>query len=127
MWQPQEDEELLSLWPNFSASEIGRKLCRTRNAVIGRYHRIKKTYADEEQARIRRRKDDRSAKKTARRMREAAAISEMKARIASGRERNLEIARAHQAGAGQPAIGDVFGITRQAVSLIVKQIGVCRN
>ena|SRR5579871_712284 len=121
MWQPGDDKKLVEMWPDFSAKQIAKKLGCSRNAVIGRFHRINKTYADGEQARKRRLKAARSEKRSARREVEAAAIAEMKRRIASGFDRDEEIRKAYRAGAGQPAIGDVFGITRQAISLIVKQ------
>lgn len=124
MWQPCEDRELLELWPSHSASEIGRKLGRSRNAIIGRFHRINRTYNDKKMARARR---ESAEKTTSRRLKEVVVISEMKRRIAAGADRNSEIVRAFNAGAGQPAIGDVFGVTRQAISLIVRQNGVCGN
>lgn len=125
MWKQSEDTQLLELWPDFSASEISVKLGRSRNAIIGRFHRLNKTYADAIEARLRRQCDQSSEKLKARRSREATIIARMKLRIAGGADRNVEICEAHAAGAGQPAIGDAFGITRQAISLIVKQIKIC--
>jgi hypothetical protein len=39
-WTKGDDAELLRMWPNHSAEKIAAKLGVTRNAVIGRYHRI---------------------------------------------------------------------------------------
>ena len=40
LWSAWDDQYLLSRWPLYSASVIGRSLGVSRNAVIARYHRI---------------------------------------------------------------------------------------
>ena len=40
LWSEWEDQYLLSRWPLYSASVIGRSLGVSRDAVIARYHRM---------------------------------------------------------------------------------------
>jgi len=42
MWTKEEIETLQRLWPDFTAKEIGEKLGRTRNSIIGKMNRLKK-------------------------------------------------------------------------------------
>jgi GcrA cell cycle regulator len=41
LWSPDEISRLIALWPILSAGQIGRRLCKTRNAVIGKVHRLR--------------------------------------------------------------------------------------
>lgn len=42
MWSPERDERLLELWRSgLSASEVGEQISVSRNAVLGRLHRLK--------------------------------------------------------------------------------------
>lgn len=40
-WTPEEMDRIAAWWPDYSASEIGEKLGRSRNAVIGVIHRVR--------------------------------------------------------------------------------------
>jgi hypothetical protein len=40
LWTETQDELLAAMWPDNSASVIAARLGTTRNAVIGRYHRL---------------------------------------------------------------------------------------
>src|SRR4030095_13445791 len=43
-WMPDDINELMRLWDNYSASQIAAKLGRSRSAVIGKIHRLACTH-----------------------------------------------------------------------------------
>jgi hypothetical protein len=120
MWSTVEDAELTRLWPSHSASEIAAKLGKTRSAVIGRMHRINGTYV----GRSYRYKTERSERAAERRRvavkRETLAMATMEKNVARGTPRNRAIKLAFDGGARLKVIGAFFGITRQAVSVVVR-------
>lgn len=118
MWTQTENAELMRLWPTHSASEIAAKLGRTRNAVIGRKHRIDRTYAGHLYGNEITRREEVVEERKLKASREAAAIAKMRTDLRK-RPRNDAMRIAFENGARLVAIGAVFGITRQAVSLIV--------
>jgi hypothetical protein len=118
-WTAERDAELLRRWESQSASEIGREMGVTRNAVIGRYHRLQRSYAGyESKQRIEKRHESAARMKEALKL-EQSAIERMKARIASGIERDSAIRLAVRDGARQIAIALDLGMTRQRVSQII--------
>jgi len=121
MWTDHEDRQLIRLWPTSSASKIAAKLGKTRNAVIGRMHRINRTYVDRPSKwKLRRRQLVAEAKKQ-RHEREVAALAKFRKELDGGVQRNAAIKHAFRDGARLVAIGNLVGVTRQAVSLIVRQ------
>ncbi|MEN6535701.1 MAG: GcrA family cell cycle regulator [Bryobacteraceae bacterium] len=119
MWTPARDAELLRLWPQRSASKIATKLGTTRNAVIGRYHRLDGRYAEKIAAAQEAARDETEKRRAAARAVEATIISTMIAQLARGVARNEAILQARRAGARFEAIGDAVGVTRQRVKQIV--------
>jgi len=117
-WTAEKDAALKRLWPTNSASEIAAELRTTRNAVIGRYHRLQGNYADYVSSK---RKENHAQVVAARKARDAAealVIEEMKKRLMAGLRRNDAIRLARKAGARSRVIGRVFGVTCQRIGQI---------
>jgi hypothetical protein len=119
MWSTIEDAELTRLWPSHSASEIAAKLGKTRSAVIGRVHRINRTYAGRSYRYKTERRERAAERQRVAVRRETLAMATMQKNLARGIPRNRAIKLAFDGGARLKVIGAVFGITRQAVSIVV--------
>jgi hypothetical protein len=119
MWTKHEDRELVRCWSSMSAREIGAKLGRTRNAVIGRMHRINGTYKGRRHKHHERLREEAAARKREADNIEQAALDKMQKSLSRGVARNDAINIAVSDGAKQTAVAAVFGVTRQAISLIV--------
>ena len=91
MWKHAEDAELLRLWPEHSASEIAAHIGRTRNAVIGRYHRINKTYSAWIVQRRQQRKAVTAKKREKKAIAEDKALSLLVASLTAGQARNTAV------------------------------------
>lgn len=118
-WTPKKNARLLDLWPDYSASEIAGMLGVTRNAVIGRYHRLRgdyKGYVSPKEQEKRRLLQDKERQS---RIREQRAVSEALQKIAEGGSRNSVIAEAVRLCARMRVIGAAVGVTHQRVQQIV--------
>jgi hypothetical protein len=121
-WTAERDERLRRLEAEgLSAAKIAAKLGTTRDAVLGRSHRLSGaslTYPS-----YLRLANEARARKAARRKKQErlnhAALSKIRQETARGIGRDRAIVRARKAGATLKAIGDVFGITRERVRQIV--------
>jgi hypothetical protein len=118
-WTPEQDAELKRLWPEVSAREIAKRLGTTRNAVIGRIHRIDRSYADYISAKKQEARDHTERRRDAVKAAERKIINAMNNLLARGLSRNEAIAQARQAGARLEVIGNAIGVTRQRVDQIV--------
>src|SRR5439155_11553950 len=118
-WTAEKDAALKRLWPTKSASEIGLALGTTRNAVIGRYHRLQGSYAGYVSPSTKELYARRAAARKARHVKETRAIEEMKKRMATGLGRNDAIRLARKSGARQQVIGQAFGMSYQRIGQIV--------
>lgn len=121
MWTKQEDADLLRYWPLMSASEVAERLGRTKNAVIGRFHRIDGTYKGRKYRYHRRRSEEAAQRCQYAQQIELKAIEKMRCDIRCGVARDAAIIEAVNAGAKQTTIAALFGLTRQAISLVVNK------
>ena len=119
MWTPEEDAKLLQLWSDFRASEIAAMLGRSKNAVIGRYHRLCGSYRDYISPKKQDRHREWVEKQKQNHQRQQKAIMEMKRKIARDGGRNTAIIEAARAGARFRAIADEIGVTFQRIQQIV--------
>jgi hypothetical protein len=123
-WTPKRDEQLRQLdGDGFSAAKIAESLGTTRNAVLGRLHRlngasltfpsyIKQLEEGRARTAARMKERDRVATKV---------IAKLHQEIARGVDRYEAIARARKAGVTLQAIGDAMGITRERVRQIARK------
>jgi hypothetical protein len=118
-WSPEQDAELKRLWPDASASQIAKKMGTTRNAVIGRIHRLEGGYPQYESALRRARAVEAKKRRAARRAEELIIINAMKDRLSSGHCRDRAILLACEAGARQRVIAKECGISYQRVQQIL--------
>ena len=117
MWTSEQDAELLSRWPDESASEIAQALGCTRNAVIGRYHRLVGTYVDYDQRRAAAGIAMRTAARTAR----LASRRDVAGKALDlSKDRDEAIAAAVAKGALQTDVAEIIGVTPQRISQIVR-------
>ncbi|HXJ59405.1 MAG TPA: GcrA family cell cycle regulator [Verrucomicrobiae bacterium] len=117
-WTTEKDAALKRLWPTKSASEIASEIGTTRNAVIGRFHRLQGDYADYISPGRKESRAQTAARHEAQLLKENEAIKKMKERIAAGLRRNDAIKLARKSGARLETIGQVFGVTRQRIGQI---------
>jgi len=120
-WNPKRDAKLKDLWATQSASQIAAQLGTTRNAVIGRIHRIEGTYAAkiaEQAAASRAVTREKVAQEVAK---QRAIVVRLVKNISSGmpRDQALEIAQA--AGGTLRSLADVAGISRERVRQVVER------
>jgi hypothetical protein len=120
-WTPRRDEQLQELQgEGLSAAKIAEQLGTTRDAVLGRLHRLSDAsltfpsyIRQEKEARAR------SAARQKKRERVASTVLlKMKQEIARGVDRDKAIVRARKGEATLQAIGDVLGLTRERVRQI---------
>ena len=120
-WTSERDEKLRRLeGEGLSAAKIAEKLGTTRDAVIGRLHRLSgvsltyPSYIQQEKEAC-----ARSAARVKQRERVAnTVIPKMKQEIARRVDRDEAIAKARKAGATLKAIGDALGLSRERVRQI---------
>lgn len=103
MWTPELDAKLLRLWPNHSAAEVAEQLGDgiTRNAVIGRYHRLLGKYRGYKRPTEERR--------------------EYRAEAKCEREQSIKIAL--KVGVSQSVVARSLGVSRQRVHQIIVDLG----
>lgn len=114
-WTKARDERLFTEWPEFSAAEIAEHLGTSRNAVIGRYHRLRRTafsYLDREATERRVRAEVRRQTATAANRR---AINALHAAIEAGTPRRDAIKLARESGGSWLAIAAACGVSRQRI------------
>jgi hypothetical protein len=119
MWTKAEDRLLLRLWPDHSASEIGVRVHKSRNAVIGRYHRLQHTEFPHV---VRNRKERREARRLALEAEERMQLHHAVAlqdSIGRGIHRRAAILQALIAGAMIRTVGHALGVTRQRVHQLI--------
>ena len=119
MWTLELDKALLDLWESHSAEQIGTRLGRTRNAVIGRYYRLIKRKFPSDVRREQRKRDKsqrRAEKKLARNL---AALALMHRAMSGGASRNQAIRMARKNGATLQAIAADLGISRERIRQLV--------
>jgi hypothetical protein len=120
-WTTERDERLRRLEAEgLSAAKIGAKLGTTRDAVLGRLHRLSGaslTYPAYLRGAVKARARKVARLKKQERLNDAA-LSKIRQEIARGIGRNRAIARARKAGATLQAIADLFGITHERVRQI---------
>jgi hypothetical protein len=119
-WTLKQDSRLHKLEAaGLSAAQIAERLGITRNAVLGRSHRLRGLVFRSE---IRREQNLRALSAARRRemkRRSAAMLSAMREAIAQGTPRKFAIIEAVEAGVTYQAIGHELGISRQRVHQIV--------
>lgn len=119
MWTKNEDAQILKLWPSKSAAQIGMMLGKTRNAVIGRYHRLSETrfpYEARKQALQRARRERRIAERT---KRNHGALSLMHRAMQRGASRDQAIKIARKQGASLRAIAADVGVSYQRIQQVM--------
>jgi hypothetical protein len=120
-WTPRRDAKLREMWDTHTAIDIAAELGTTRNAVIGRIHRIMGTYKEKIA------KQQAAARKAARKRRKSqearqrAIVATMLKRIGAGSPRDKAIARARAEGGTLQSIGTATGLTRERVRQIVEK------
>ena len=113
-WTGKREADLLKFkQAGLSASQIGLKLGCTRNAVIGKIHRLAGTVFAGDVRRAAEERDAARFKEAERLKRERAAIKAMKAAIRAGMDRGQAIDAAVESGATFPAIGRELGFSQQ--------------
>jgi hypothetical protein len=120
-WTLERDEKLRRLeGEGLSAAKIAQKLGTTRDAVLGRLHRLSGvalTYPS--YVRLVKEMRARSAARMKQRERLTnTMIPKMKQEIARGMDRDGAIAKARKAGVTLKAIGDALGLTRERIRQI---------
>jgi len=129
-WTPERDERLRRLEADgLSAAKIAQRLGTTRDAVLGRLHRLSgaalgyPSYLREaEKARARN-----AARLKKRNRVNEAALSKLQREIARGMDRDQAIAKARKAGATLRAIGDAVGISKERVRQISVEVRRARG
>ena len=119
MWTPEQDAELLMMWPDHSASQIGKRMGVSRCAVIGRYHRIQRTYTGRVFPSQEKEQQFRCEKMRQRNALRASVIAELAQSIACGTPRDEAIKEAVSKGATQQSVARAIGVTRQRIHQIV--------
>lgn len=114
MWTAEQDRALLEhIASGCSASQAALRMGVTRNAVIGRLHRIKRTVFPFERRRRERSAEKRAEAETARTVLEMAAIDKLMLNLGDGMSRRRAAWLAHEDGARLDAIGVKLGVSGQ--------------
>lgn len=119
-WTSEQDTNLLRLWPTNSASEIGRELGKTRNAVIGRFHRLQGDYDHYVSPAAQAIQAERARTRAIFLTKETQAIERAKKLVAGGTSRNKAIFLARNEGARLAVVGEHFGLTGERVRQIAE-------
>jgi hypothetical protein len=117
-WTDERDERLRRLeTQGLSAAMIAERLGTTRDAVLGRSHRLRGLSLTFPwyRRKAREMRAESAARQKERNRSIDAALSKLRQEMARGVERDVAIVHAAQAGATYQAIGDMLGITRQRV------------
>lgn len=114
-WTAEMDAELLNRWETESASEIAAAMGNvTRNAVIGRYHRLVGSYDAYNERKAAAAKAETAAKLA----RKKAVACQVLSRYDLRKHRKEAITAALGEGADQSSIAEILGLTRQRISQI---------
>ena len=127
MWNDRLDAKLLKLKrEGLSFTEIGEQIGVTRNAAIGRFHRLNGRVFPSQAARRRTRKEAARRKDEARARKDRDGVRKLKAAIAGATERTKAIKQAFTAGASCQAIGDALGLSSQRIRQITMRLDVLK-
>jgi hypothetical protein len=124
-WTPRRDAQLREMWDTHTAIDIAAELGTTRNAVIGRIHRIMGSYQEKIAKQLAAAREVTRKKRKLQETRQRHIVATMLRRIGAGTVRDKAIARARAEGATLQTIGDAIGITRERVRQIVE--GLARH
>lgn len=123
-WAPGKDERLLSARDGGATfRDAGERLGVSRNAAIGRYHRLKGTTFPSQIQRIKQQQQDTRRRRRIRSEREraqAAILDAMEDAMNAGMMRNDAIAMAAKAGCPTGLIASRVQLSRQRVDKIVR-------
>ena len=96
-WLPEHDALILANYGELSAQQIAELVDRSRDAVIGRYHRLKKTLFPSNATRHNLKRDQAAERKAK--------------RIAQRDARNAQIKRAIARGLSQRQVAELMGLS----------------
>jgi len=120
LWTPQLDKQLHKLAAKgLSARQIGEKLNVGRNAVIGRWARLRGLVFRCEVEREKKLRAEAATRRKERKRRSDGAIAALRRALPKGVLRHVAIAEARKAGATYGAIGEAMGLSRQRVHQIL--------
>jgi hypothetical protein len=120
LWTPQLDKQLRRLAAKgLSARQIGEQLKVGRNAVIGRWARLRGLVFRCEVEREKKLRAEAAERRRTRKRRNDAAVAGLRRALAKGVLRHVAIAEARKAGATYGAIGAAMGLSRQRVHQIL--------
>lgn len=126
MWTPKQDAFLLNLLARgLSATEVGRRMNVSRNAVLGRVHRIKGTQFPSYAVKAERERRKREASKAERaeiRRKHKDAVDRMLEAIGSGGSRTSAIKQARSEGVPLRMIGAAIGLTGERVRQLTSDL-----
>lgn len=117
-WNDRRDAKLKASWGIQSASQIADILGTTRNAVIGRIHRIRGTYQSKIDAELAAAREATERMKTKRDECHRIIIAAMLGKITAGYPRNRAVIEAREQGATLAIIGQAIGVSRERVRQI---------
>ena len=121
-WNAQRDKALRNgQTKGQSAAQIAKQLGTTRNAVIGRSHRLRRTVFQSEVARTKHYRSRDADRLAERQCIESAAIKQMASDLQKGLARPTAMARACKSGARWRVIGEYFDISTQAAQRVVSR------
>jgi hypothetical protein len=118
-WTRRRLGKLRQMWGKRTAIEIATELGTTRNAVIGRFHRMMGSYEEANAKRQAVAKEVARRKRKLKEGRQRAIVATMLKRIGAGSPRDKAIARARAEGGTLQSIGTAIGLTRERVRQIV--------
>lgn len=117
-WNDRRDARLKASWGKQSASQIAVAMGTTRNAVIGRIHRIKGTYQPKIDADAAASREATERAKAERDESHRNIVAAMLGKIGAGYPRNKAVIEARKQGATLEIIGQAIGVSRERVRQI---------
>lgn len=119
MWTKQQDAMLLQAWGKLSVAEIAADLRTTRNAVIGRYHRLQRTQFPWKTELQEQRRESRHVRQIAEEKKHQEFLHSFRLALRNGASRNQALKMAHKKGATLQLLGDEVGLSRERIRQIV--------